>query len=91
MKNWGKNFTKKFFHNDSGAVTMEYVLLATLIAAGALFAVIAFSRSIMDMFHVASYMMVAQPDKAENALKNYRKDRAEDMEKANEWSDSLHK
>ena len=82
---------KNFLHDNVGAVTMEYVLLATLIAAGSLFAVIAFSRSIMDMFHVASYMMVAQPDKAENALKNYRKDRAEDMEKANEWSDSLHK
>ncbi len=70
---------------------MEYVLLAVLIAGGALFAVIAFSRTVMDMFHVASYMMTAQPEKAQNALVNYRKDRADDMDKAKEWSDSLHR
>ncbi len=75
----------------SGAVTMEYVLLAVLIAAGALFAVINFSRSIFGMIHVATYMMTAQPDKAANALNIYKKDRAADAEEAQKWVDSLHR
>ena len=70
---------------------MEYVLLAVLIAAGALFAVINFSRSIFGMIHVATYMMTAQPDKATNALNTYRKDRAADAEEAQQWVDSLHR
>ena len=77
--------------NESGVVTMEYVLLCLLVAAGSILAVVAFSRSVMDMAHTMTYAMTGQADKASNALKEYRKDRADDFKKAAEWSDSLHK
>lgn len=85
------SLTHRLINDVSGAVTMEYVLLAVLIAAGALFAVINFSRSIFGMIHVATYMMTAQPDKAANALNIYKKDRAADAEEAQKWVDSLHR
>ena len=77
--------------NEAGVVTMEYVLLCLLVAAGSILAVVAFSRSVMDMAHTMTYAMTGQANKASNALKEYRKDRADDFQKAAEWSDSLHK
>ena len=70
---------------------MEYVLLCLLVAASSLLAVIAFSRSVMDMTHTVTYAMTGQFEKAESSLREYRKDRAEDLQKAAQWSDSLHR
>ena len=86
-----KNGMRKRRRNESGAVTMEYVLLCLLVAAGSILAVVAFSRSVMDMAHTVTYAMTGQASKASNALKEYRKDRADDFQKAAQWSDSLHK
>ena len=82
---------RELCRDSSGAVTMEYVLLCVLIAAGSALAVIAFSRSIMDMAHVATYAMTGQYEKAGNALKEYRQDRAQDFDSAAQWSDSFHR
>lgn len=91
MVNTLKNILRELYRDISGAVTMEYVLLCLLVAAGSIMAVIAFSRSIMDMTHTVTYAMTGQADKAANALKKYRRDRAEDFKTAAQWSDSLHK
>ena len=76
---------------EAGVVTMEYVLLCLLVAAGSILAVVAFSRSVMDMAHTVTYAMTGQADKAANALREYRKDREQDFKQAAQWSDSLHR
>ena len=82
---------RKLCREESGAVTMEYVLLCLLIATGSMMAVIAFSRALLDMTHTMTYAMTGQTAKASNALREYRKDRAEDFKTAEQWSDSLHR
>ena len=82
---------RELCRNDSGVVTMEYVLLCLLVSASSLLAVIAFSRSIMDMTHTVTYAMTGQTEKASSALKEYRKDREQDFKQAAQWSDSLHR
>ena len=77
--------------DTAGAITMEYVLLCLLVSASSLLAVIAFSRSIMDMTHTVTYAMTGQTEKASSALKAYRQDREQDFKQAAQWSDSLHR
>ena len=91
MPNPLKTRLRELCRDASGAVTMEYVLLCLLVSASSLLAVIAFSRSIMDMTHTVTYAMTGQTEKASNALKEYRKDRAQDLKRAAQWSDSLHR
>ena len=86
-----KTRLRELFRDASGAVTMEYVLLCLLVSASSLLAVIAFSRSIMDMTHTVTYAMTGQTEKASNALREYRKDREQDFKQAAQWSDSLHR
>ena len=86
-----KTRLRELCRDVSGAVTMEYVLLCLLVSASSLLAVIAFSRSIMDMTHTVTYAMTGQTEKASNALKAYRKDREQDFKQAAQWSDSLHR
>ena len=91
MPNDLKTRLRELCRDASGAVTMEYVLLCLLVSASSLLAVIAFSRSIMDMTHTVTYAMTGQTQKASNALKEDRKDRAQDFKQAAQWSDSLHR
>ena len=74
-----------------GAVTMEYVLLAVLIAGGSIIGIIAFSRTIMDMFDVGSLVLTGQHEAGAEAIGFYRTDRSADMKTAKEYSDSLHR
>jgi len=91
MPNPLKTRLRELCRDTAGAITMEYVLLCLLVSASSLLAVIAFSRSIMDMTHTVTYAMTGQTEKASNALKEYRKDRAQDLKRAAQWSDSLHR
>ncbi len=60
---------RKLCREESGAVTMEYVLLCLLIATGSMMAVIAFSRALLDMTHTMTYAMTGQTAKESNALR----------------------
>ena len=91
MRSLLRNRLRELCRGNFGAITMEYVLLCLLVAASSLLAVIAFSRSVMDMTHTVTYAMTGQFEKAESSLREYRKDRAEDLQKAAQWSDSLHR
>ena len=51
---------RKLFRGDGGAVTMEYVLLCTLLAAASILMVVTFSRAVVRRVALVSYAMAGQ-------------------------------
>lgn len=76
--------------NKSGGVTMEYVLLAVLIAAAVAVAVMVFSRSIASMFITASESSTLREKTSKEHLDKRRQDRDQDVEVSKEYHDAMH-
>lgn len=74
-----------------GAASMEYVLIAVLIAAVVIFMVIAFSRGIFSTTTVNTYSVTLQHTRTQEALPLYRKDREKDITDARTNADSMSK
>lgn len=80
-----------FFHDDGGAVTMEYVLLCTLIAAASVMMVVSFSRAVVRRMALVSYAMAGHAsDKLEEAQQRFRDDAGDDAVAAGVYSDYMH-
>ncbi len=73
-----------------GGVTMEYVLLAVLIAAALVVAVVVFSRSIGTMFFAAGDGATLRHTQAKQDLDMRRADRDADAQVAEDYHDSFH-
>lgn len=65
-----------------GAATMEYVIIAILIAAACLVGVIVFNRAIIRNGDVANKALVGRGTRAGEAADVYRKDTEEDLKEA---------
>ena len=76
--------------DQRGAVSMEYVILAVLVAAATVVAVVTFSRSIHTMFVTASQGAALEHTKAHNELIMRRNDRDDDAGVAKKYHDSMH-
>ena len=74
----------------AGGVTMEYVILAVLIAAAAVVAVVVFSRSLTTMFITAGESATLREDTAKKNLDMRRQDRDADAEVSKEYHDAMH-
>ena len=74
----------------AGGVTMEYVILAVLIAAAVVVAVVVFSRSIAGMFITAGQSASLQETTAQKELNMRRQDRAADAGVSRQYHESMH-
>lgn len=74
-----------------GAVTMEYVLLCVMLAAGSVMMIITFSRSVVRQFALVSYAMSGYaPDRLEEGRDYFRQSQEDDAVVANVYSDYMH-
>lgn len=74
----------------AGGVTMEYVILAVLIAAAVVVAVVVFSRSVATMFITASEATTLRETDAQKNLDMRRKDRDADAKVSKDYYDTMH-
>ena len=82
---------RRFFHGDGGAVTMEYVLLCTLIAAASVMMVVTFSRAVVRRVALVSYAMAGHdPEKLSEAQQRFRDDLKDDVVVGQVYSDNIH-
>ena len=76
---------------EKGAVMMEYVIVAVLIAAACVVAVAMFGKTIVGMFDVAAKGATGDHSGAKTALDETQQTQEEDASKASEFHDSMHK
>lgn len=82
---------RKFFGEEKGAVMMEYVIIAVLIAAACVVAVAIFGKTIVGMFDVAGKGASAQHTEAKATLDQTQEDQNSGAEQASQYHDSMHK
>lgn len=87
MRKRGKNISG----DRSGGVTMEYVILAVLVAAAAVMAVVVFSRAITKMFLTAGESSTLQHTKAQSNLVKRRNELDKDRKDAAKYHDQMHR
>ena len=89
MRFWRK--IRSFLKDTDGAVTMEYVLLCVMLAAGSIMMVITFSRAVVRQFALVPYAMSGYaPDRIEQGRDYYRQAQEDDAVVANVYSDFMH-
>ena len=76
---------------EKGAVAMEYVILAVLIAAAIVVAVAVFGKTIVGMFDVAGKGASAQHTEAKSTLDNVQQEQQSGAQQASQYHDSMHK
>ena len=82
---------RRLFGEEKGAVMMEYVIVAVLIAAACVVAVAMFGKTIVGMFDVAGKGASAQHTEAKSTLDKVQQDQATGAQQASEYHDSMHK
>lgn len=76
--------------DKTGAIMMEYVILAVLIAAAAVVAVAMFGKTIVGMFSVAGKGATGDHSGAQTELQTTRGVQEADAENAKQYHDSMH-
>ena len=76
--------------DQKGAVMMEYVIVAVLIAAACVTAIAMFGRTIVGMFSTAAKGATGDSAGAKTTQTAVRDDQKEDAKDAGEYHDSLH-
>lgn len=82
---------RRILGEEKGAVAMEYVILAVLIAAAIVVAVAVFGKTIVGMFDVAGKGASGQHSEAKSTLDQVQQDQASGAQQASEYHDSMHK
>ncbi len=82
---------RRVLGEEKGAVAMEYVILAVLIAAAIVVAVAVFGKTIVGMFDVAGKGASAQHTEAKSTLDKVQTDQQSGAEQASQYHDSMHK
>ena len=89
MRIWRK--IRYCLKDAGGAVTMEYVLLCVMLAAGSVMMIITFSRAVVRQFALVSYAMSGYaPDRIEQGRDYFRQAQEDDAVVANVYSDFMH-
>ena len=82
---------RSFLVNEHGAVTMEYVLLCIMLAAGAMMMVITFSRAVTRQFALVSYAMSGySPEELSEARERFKEAEENDAVVGEAYSDYMH-
>lgn len=78
-------------HENSGAVTMEYVLLCVLIAAASVMMVVSFSRAVTRQIALVSYAMSGySEEELQETQERFREAGEDDAIVGNVYSDYMH-
>jgi len=89
------SFLRKVFvrllGEEKGAVMMEYVIVAVLIAAACVVAVAMFGKTIVGMFDTAAKGATGDHSGAKQSLDSTQQTQNQDASKASEYHDSMHK
>ncbi len=79
------------WRGNSGAVTMEYVLLCVLIAAASVMMVISFSRAVTRQIALVSYAMAGySEEELQETQVRFREDVEDDAVVGSVYSDYMH-
>lgn len=79
------------WRGNSGAVTMEYVLLCVLIAAASVMMVISFSRAVTRQIALVSYAMAGySEEELQETQERFREDVEDDAVVGSVYSDYMH-
>ena len=84
-------FITRVLGEEKGAVAMEYVILAVLVAAAIVVAVAVFGKTIVGMFDVAGKGASAQHTEAKSSLDKVQEDQKSGADQASQYHDSMHK
>lgn len=84
-------FICRLMGETRGAVMMEYVIVAVLIAAACVVAVAMFGKTIVGMFDVAAKGASGDHSGAKEALDQTQQTQNADAAEASEFHDSMHK
>jgi len=91
----GNSFARKvlvrLLGEEKGAVMMEYVIVAVLIAAACVVAVAMFGKTIVGMFDTAAKGATGDHSGAKQSLDSTQQTQSSDAQKASEYHDSMHK
>lgn len=90
-KSWIGGTLIKLFGEERGAVMMEYVIIAVLIAAACVVAIAMFGRTIVGMFDAAAKGATGDHTGAKEAQDATRETQKSDADAAKKYSDDLHK
>lgn len=82
---------RKLLGDEKGAVMMEYVIIAVLIAAACVVAVAIFGKTIVGMFDVAGKGASAQHTEAKTTLDQTQSEQKSGAKEASQYHDSMHK
>ena len=82
---------RRVLGDEKGAVAMEYVILAVLIAAAIVVAVAVFGKTIVGMFGVAGKGASGQHSEAKTTLDKVQQEQQSGAEQASQYHDSMHK
>ena len=82
---------RRILGEEKGAVAMEYVILAVLIAAAIVVAVAVFGKTIVGMFDVAGKGASGQHTEAHSTLENVQQEQSQGAQEASDYHDSMHK
>ncbi len=95
LRKWRNSFVGKLLRRlageEKGAVMMEYVIVAVLIAAACVVAVAMFGKTIVGMFDTAAKGASTDHGEAAKTLEKTRGTQSTDATKASEYHDSMHK
>ena len=80
----------RLFGDEKGAVMMEYVIVAVLIAAACVVAVAMFGRTIVGMFSVAAKGASGDSAAAKTTQDAVRTDQGKNANTAGSYHDSMH-
>ena len=82
---------RRVLGEEKGAVAMEYVILAVLIAAAIVVAVAVFGKTIVGMFDVAGKGASGQHTEAKSTLDQVQQEQQSGAQQASQYHDSMHK
>ena len=82
---------RRLLGETRGAVMMEYVIVAVLIAAACVVAVAMFGKTIVGMFDVAAKGATGDHSGAKETLEQTQQTQSTDASQASEFHDSMHK
>ena len=81
---------RRLLGEEKGAVMMEYIVIALLIAAAVVIAVSAFGRYASDLFGVLGFSMGGRSTAAKESLSTADQTFNENVSRANEHAKSVH-
>lgn len=87
---WAAAAGRRLWRHQGGAVNMEYVVMALLVAVGAVLVVITFGRSIASMFIAGSESAALEAHESQTNLDVRRADRAVDGARSRMYHDATH-